>query len=234
MKEAVQHEYIVPEKRIVLYEYSELSESAKDKVKQDYLRVELEGGFRANELTDLFKHSFLEYFFPNSDLDVDWDLSYRQGDIVSIYGNIQWTDMVNYVKNYNLDEHKGRPLYHHWTFTEDEDDLLNDYTTYLPIEITRNSHYGSIYDGYFYGDWVFELEDNNIALSDYKLIHRLDTVVCSALASLTSEMKNFGYEFLYEVSDEEMQDMSDCNDWLYTEDGCRFDDWYDELLEKAV
>lgn len=234
MKEAVQHEYVVPEKRIVLYEYSELSEQAKDKAKQNYLNVELDSGFRASELTDLFKHSFLEYFFPNSSLDVDWDLSYRQGDIVSVHGNIQWVDMINYIKNYNIEEHKGRPLRFHWTFTEEEDKLLNIYTSYLPIEIVRNNRNGSIYDGYFYLDWAFALHDNDFTLADNKLIQRLDSVVCSALMQLTLEMRDFGYEFLYEVSDYEISDMSEINEWLYLEDGTLFDDWYDELLEKAV
>ena len=65
-----------------VYTYDELSAEAKNKVK-DWI---LSDDFRNYELYDILKEDLKALF--NADLDVEYSLSYCQGDGLNIYGEI--------------------------------------------------------------------------------------------------------------------------------------------------
>ena len=76
------------------YTYPELSEEAKEKAKEWYLNDES----LSWELTDSYE-SDLSCIFPNSDLKVQWSLSYCQGDGVNIYGSVNMEDIFALPQN---------------------------------------------------------------------------------------------------------------------------------------
>ena len=59
-----------------VYSYSELSDEAKEKAKEDYLNDYC----RSEALTDIYMED-LKNIFPNSDLKIQWSLNGCQGDV---------------------------------------------------------------------------------------------------------------------------------------------------------
>lgn len=75
-------------KEIKAYTFPELTGEAKEKAKEWYLNDEM----LSWELTNNYE-SDLSCIFPNSDLKVQWSLSYCQGDGVNIYGSVNMEDI---------------------------------------------------------------------------------------------------------------------------------------------
>ena len=77
-----------------IYTFNELSEKAKEKVRQDYLsdefRTEIFSEDCMNRITELF---------PNSNLKIQFSLNGCQGDGFNIYGEISLTDLLENLKN---------------------------------------------------------------------------------------------------------------------------------------
>lgn len=73
-----------------VYSYSELSDEAKEKAKEDYLNDYC----RSEALTNIYMED-LKNIFPNSDLKIQWSLNGCQGDGVNIYGNLNINDIFN-------------------------------------------------------------------------------------------------------------------------------------------
>ena len=73
-----------------VYSYSELSNEAKEKAKEDYLNDYC----RSEALTEIYMED-LKNIFPNSDLKIQWSLNGCQGDGVNIYGNLNINDIFN-------------------------------------------------------------------------------------------------------------------------------------------
>ena len=82
-------------KKFNVYQYSELSDEAKAKVRSWYV----DDPVRSEELTFLINQD-LKNLFPNSKLKVEWSLSYCQGDGVNVYGDLCFMDLVNMVQNH--------------------------------------------------------------------------------------------------------------------------------------
>ncbi len=80
-------------KEIKVFTFPELNGEAKEKAKEWYLNDET----LSWELTDSYE-SDLSCIFPNSDLKVQWSLSYCQGDGVNIYGSVNMEDIFPFLK----------------------------------------------------------------------------------------------------------------------------------------
>lgn len=83
MPKTVTREYTV-------YEYKELNAEAKEAVKEWYLNGQSELSFIFTE--DCLNH--LKGLFPNSELEVEYSLSYCQGDGFNIYGKIYLDEVL--------------------------------------------------------------------------------------------------------------------------------------------
>lgn len=81
-------------KEIKAYTFPELTGEAKEKAKEWYLNDET----LSWELTNNYE-SDLSCIFPNSDLKVQWSLSYCQGDGVNIYGSVNMEDIFSLPQN---------------------------------------------------------------------------------------------------------------------------------------
>lgn len=211
-------------KTIRLYEYKELSDTAKEKVKQWYL----DDSSRSEQLTDDFKESYLKYFFPSSDLNVEWSLNSCQGDGVNICGTLYLMDVLDYIEKWNPDEHS---LYagavdpsERLTFKEIK--RLRFYIGYVhnsvtSVELPKNFRYTYCRadQAEFAADLIDQLEYWNLRDIDSRLIERFEGICISIIQNLCGEMEDYGYRFLYEVDDEEIQEVCEANEWYFTENG---------------
>lgn len=109
-----------------IYTFSELSESAKNKVRESY--SESLEPFMFTEYCECYLDSLL----PNSDLKVEYDLSYSQGDYFTILGEADLSDVLAKISdNYTDKELK----YLRWFIKE----------WIGSVEISRGCYYGSDY-----------------------------------------------------------------------------------------
>lgn len=206
-------------KTIILYDYNELSDEAKENVKQWYL----DDPFRSDMLTEDFEESFLKYFFPRSNLKVQWSLNSCQGDGVNIYGTLNLNDVLNYIEKWNPDEHSickyafdPREL-----FTEKEQKRLAFYReeSGRDAELPHNWRYTYCIANQvdFAEDMIDDLDGFRDVDAD--LIRQFEMAVVKIVDSLCDEMEDYGYKYLYEVDEEEIAEVCEANDWTFTADG---------------
>lgn len=203
-----------------VYTYDKLSEEAQENVKQWYLddpdRVE----FFYDDIVER-----LAYDYPNSELDVEFDLSYTQGDGLNIYGKFYMGDFLPYFK-----------------VSEDKKSLMKSYIDEISgyedawVKLSENRRYA--YSMKFVDkedtDWLTDelvnyLNDSGrFEIVDDGLIRDFYTQLFEYLGNLDKELERDGYEYLYEVSDEDMSDICDANGWLFDEDGTMVDSYIGE------
>lgn len=184
-----------------VYRYNELDADAKDYAKQQYLELP----FRAQEFSALVEID-LEVDYPNSDLKFQYSLSSCQGDGFNVYGLLNLKDVLKYEES---------------AFSDREIKTLEEYFEYEEFaELKQNCHYSySLADQNDYvGKLWNQLTWNDVDV-DEVLLSKLDQVACSHVEDLCRRYEERGYEFLYEISDEDMAFMSEENDYEYLEDG---------------
>ena len=211
-------------KVVPLYSYSELSDEAKEQVKQWYIDDPL----RSEDLTDQFKESFVRYFFPNSSLNVEWSLNSCQGDGVNICGELRLFDVLDYIERWNPDEHgEGYTYCPLGEFTPKEISRLRHYIGYdhqnvHAVSLPSNRHYSYCVAGLmdeFVEDMIDDLKYWGWRDIDKELVNRFQHVVIKIISGLCKEMERYGYSFLYDVSNEEVAVACESNEWTFTADG---------------
>lgn len=68
----------------MVYNFNELSDKAKEKVKEWYLNGQDAEFFYEDSM------AYINELFPNSELDIQFSLGYCQGDGFNIYGEISF------------------------------------------------------------------------------------------------------------------------------------------------
>lgn len=201
-----------------LYTYDELSEEAKEKAKQDYLQFH--GEADGDVFYDMIMDNLSEQF-PNSDLDVQYSLSYRQGDGLNIYGKVSMNDFMPY---FNATDNSKSEMLRYI-------DYLNDYYGTAYVKLSENQQrYEYSYKfidiknaQYAVDDIISDLQKyedfEDIANINEDTIKDFVAQVYEYFQELDRTWENTGYEFFYEISDEEMQEISDANEYEYYEDG---------------
>lgn len=202
------------------YTYNELSEEAKENAKEQYLY----DSDRSYVFYEDIKN-YLDEEFPNSELDVQFSLSSRQGDGLNIYGSVAIEDALKISTSSNDIKEKI-----------EEFALING----LYIELTENSRYTysckfmdiediNKYSDVFenWSDWLFDpyLFDDEDEYDTWfenfwnKYAKPFILNVYNQFEELDGKFEKDGYDYLYEISDEEMSDLSDINMWEFDEDG---------------
>lgn len=118
-----------------IYNFSELSEDAKDKAKQWYL----DDDFRPSEFTEIYEQD-LRNIFPDSELKLQYSLNYCQGDGLNIYGELNVSNVLNLPKSHFCgDEFNDLIEY----FTEKELRTISRYSSECgtDIKLPMNNHY---------------------------------------------------------------------------------------------
>ena len=194
-------------KEIKVFTFPELNGEAKEKAKEWYLNDET----LSWELTDSYE-SDLSCIFPNSDLKVQWSLSYCQGDGVNIYGSVNMEDIFSLPQN--------APAYN-WIdgyLTEKEIRTLrfymSEYKNEVKIPVNRRYSYCMADSIDLAEDFRYELENMGIRDIRVSVLEKAERLVKQVFSQLCMEYEKQGYAELYEISDEDQ-----CIDLSRDDDG---------------
>lgn len=199
-----------------IYKYEELSDNAKQKVKDSCLALR----------SDVFHEDVINNLgslFGYNKLKVQYSLSYCQGDGLNIYGEVSAEDIFDCLAKSDM-YHTSLEKYADF-MTDAEKDTILYYAYYCgSIELPYNRHYC-----YYLADRISFADDwfGSLAYEDYEniqieTIRKFEELVQDIFYTLCKDYENSGYEYLYEVGDEDMQDMCDANGWEFYEDGTLF------------
>jgi hypothetical protein len=184
-------------KEISAYKYNELSETAKETVKQWHLTDESRTMFFSEDVISTLNENFGLF-----NLKTYYSLSSCQGDGLCLYGKITHSELFRNEKFKKIA-------------------LKNIH--YKQIEMIFNELEGIdfIHNGrYYYANSV------NIESHDYDPTEKqtavIDNIINNVKAwyfSFCKEWEERGYDHFYEISDNEMDDFCAANDYLFTGDG---------------
>lgn len=188
-----------------VYKYQELSENAKEKVRQWYL-----DGMEGSEFTDIVEE-ILFRIFPNSNLTVQYSLGYCQGDGLNIYGELNLLDMLEQTKHGFTDKEYKRLRYYFTTFGD-------------IVRLEANTHYCyCIADRYAYTDCTLnEMERRGIRDIDTNLLNKFDAHAARTFTELCSQYETVGYKYFYEVDEDVLIECCEANNWRFLKDGRLF------------
>lgn len=193
-----------------VFTYDELSDEAKEKVKDEFLRV------RQEYESDVFSDScgtMLKELFPNSDLKIEYSLSYSQGDGFNTYGSLDVNDLINVdLSAYPFKDSK------YITPLSDKTAIKSacEKAEISDIEVPKNGRYG-----YSMADRIELVPSYEVELSDedVALLNELEKFAQDVMGVFNSQCETDGYDWFYEATDEEVKDWADANDYEFTEDG---------------
>ena len=195
-------------KTIKLYRYAELSDDARERVKQWYL-----DGQDADIFSDECK-DWLRYKYGLLDMDVQFSLAFCQGDGLNVYGDVAFWELEKILatSGFTQKELKRLELYYE--------------QVYDSIHIPENPHYCYDYSSRidFSNNWIAELENDGIRDIDEQLIYRFESYLKQVFHEINSELEQRGYEFFYEISEPDLSDVCDANEWHFTADGTYYFD----------
>ena len=202
-----------------VYNFSELSEKAKDKVKQWYL----DDDFRPYEFENIYTED-LKYLFNNSDLKLQFSLSYCQGDGLNIYGKLDLMDVFTAIRD---TEHSG-DLFEQYKdlFSEHEQKTIEAYMEVCgrEVELPYNRHYCYCIDDRvdFADDWIESLEYCRYKNIQIDTIRKMEKLVGRMFENLSATYEKYGYDYFYNADDEVVNEECEANGWRFLEDGTFF------------
>lgn len=205
-------------KEYKVYDFSELSKEAKEAVKQWYLNDD----YRPLEFTEIYEQD-LQNIFPDSELKLQYSLNYCQGDGLNIYGNLDVNNILNFpVSGFCGNEFEDLIGY----FTDKEVRTIIQYSNECGAEIClpMNNHYD-----YCCVDRIDLAEEweSNLWYANYKntnkeLLKKFEKYIITIIERLCADYEKYGYEFFYEIEDEELCDVCEANEWRFLQDGTYF------------
>lgn len=197
--------------RIVkVYDFNELSDKAKENARMKYREH-----FRETEMFSDMCNDKIKQDFPHSDLKVEYSLSYCQGDGLNIYGTFAVSDIIHFIKEKHEDYSE--------LFNKQEKRFI-DYLEKQNIEITSrgNNHYSYYTDKAEDVKYYIELEMEGNYYRDipYNTIQCIANMFNDCFRKYCKEMEDDGYNYFYEVEDEEILEMWEMNEYLgWSENG---------------
>ena len=208
-----------------VYKYNELSAEAKEKVKQWYLE-----GQEPFIFTEMCEDDLYNLFGKNDlngigicDLKVQYSLSNCQGDGLNIYGKINPRNILECLENHNgcsqLEEFEN-----YLTDKEKATILLYaDYCDDISIPYNTRYCYSLANDISFAEDWLFDIEDyEELEKIDFDVINKFEKLVANIFLKLCQDYEKQGYKYFYEISEEDLEEICDCNMYEFLEDGTVF------------
>ena len=202
-----------------VYNFSELSEGAKEKVKQWYL----DDDFRPCEFENIYTED-LRYLFNNSDLKLQFSLSYCQGDGLNIYGKLDLMDVFTAIRD---TEHSG-DLFEQYKdlFSEHEQRTIEAYMEVCgrEVDLPYNRHYCYCIDDRvdFADDWIESLEYCRYKNIQIDTIRKMEKLVGRMFENLSATYEKYGYDYFYNADDEVVNETCEANGWRFLEDGTFF------------
>lgn len=200
-----------------LYKFEELSTEAKEKVKQWYLEDEWMG----QNFTDMIMED-LNNLFPNSKLEVQYDLGYCQGDGLNIYGSLNPLDVIEAIDSGRWGDKEVQEYKN--CFTDKQKRTLKFYIEESgDFKLSQNHHYCYCIvnqDLSFFSETVQdELEYRGNKNINVPLLQKVQELLIKALVFYCSKWERIGYEYFYEIDEETLKELCESNDYEFTEDG---------------
>ena len=202
-----------------VYNFSELSEEAKDKVKQWYL----DDDFRSYDFENIYTED-LRYLFNNSELKLQFSLSYCQGDGLNIYGKLDLMDVFTAIRD---TKHSG-DLFKQYKdlFSKHEQKTIEAYMEVCgrEVELPYNRHYCYCIDDRvdFADDWIESLEYCRYKNIQIDTIIKMEKLVGRMFENLSATYEKYGYDYFYNADDEVVNETCEANGWRFLEDGTFF------------
>lgn len=148
----------------------------------------------------------LSELFPNSDLEVQYSLNYCQGDGFNIYGEIRLDELLEKIaENFTEKEMK----FFKWAFSEYD-------TSY---KMASNNHYCICSRNDFMENIFYEMDNWYFRNIPEKTMEKFNKLAGEYLDKLCKEFENNGYDWFYEISEEDLQEYCEANDYEFLEDG---------------
>ena len=195
-------------KEYTVYNYCELSEDAKDRVKREYLEFD-----RTPEDFEYILKEELDTRFERSPLSVNFDFSGCQGSGLNIEGNLEFSDILQIEEICNkFTEKENRALYFYF-----EGCQIEPYELYEPMRYSYSCKY--VDRLYLASHIIDELEEDNVSNINTDLVERVSDAILDYMEKLEEFFYDWGMEYFYEISDEEMEEISNENGWEYLENG---------------
>lgn len=197
-------------KEITAYRYSELEEYARKQAKENYLsKAHLPDFFSADVTAEL------SWQFGLSNLKPLYSLFCCQGDGLCLYGRIERSELFD---NDKFREIAFKGIHHR--------QRQSVYDELLQIDFTQHSH-----SRYNYAETVFiDCDTNNATGKQEAIIEKIIENVKTWYLSFCKEWETRGYDYFYEISDSDMQEICEEEKYLFTKNGYLIDqDEYTEL-----
>ena len=199
-----------------IYKYNELSEEAKEAVKEWYLENQEPYFF-----TEMCKED-LYCLFGKNNLDVQYSLASCQGDGLNIYGKINAKDIINCLNNHN-----GGAEFKEFedVLTEDEKKIILAYAEDCgEVKLPMNNRYCYSLADYIdiVEDWTWELENADYTDINEEALNKFEKLVREMFGKLCRTYEKWGYDYFYEVSEEDLEEACEANEWEFLENGMIF------------
>ena len=195
-----------------VFTYDELSDQAKETAREKVRDRILQ--WRGDD-SDVFTDSCvttLNELFPNSDLNVQYSLSYCQGDGLNTSGKLKVDDLLNVdLTAYPLNGSGIKPL-------EDKEAIKAacEKADVTSLDLPENRRYG-----YSMADRIEVVPDYDVELTDGEtaLLNELEKFAQDVMGRINNQLEDDGYNWFYEVTDEDIQEEISSQELEFTEDG---------------
>lgn len=205
-------------KEINVYNFNELSEESKQKVKEEIAEILVQNKF--DFLQEDLKE-FLEFNYKLNDFIINYSFTYSQGDGCCFY-NKEKSSLLSYtiIKNRDIQNANAFEKYIIENERNINYDLLLDYLNsgyklYIEKSDYRYSHCNTCdinYEYYYDDNYNYEAEMENFIEDLCNLLKN------EVYDSICDEMEKLGYSY-YEVSEEELEYFIDSMEYEFLEDG---------------
>ena len=197
-----------------VYKYNELSEDAKEKVRQWYLEGREPFIFTEDCEMDL------ENLFGKNDLKVQYSLGYCQGDGFNIYGKIDAEAILKCLENHNGGSQLEK--FENVLTDKEKKTILNYANECGEIELPCNNRYCYSLASHIdiADEWEYQLEN----YSEYKninkeVLEKFENLVQGIFEELCDSYEKQGYEYFYEISEEDLEEICEANEYEFLENG---------------
>lgn len=191
---------------LTLYTYDELSSEVKEKARENIIEQ-----YRDNDGFDEIIKEQLAMLFPDSDLKFQYSLSYCQGDGVNIYGKLSIHDLLNYLKETSgLRNNEQRLM-----------ELTSKYDEYIVLPCNLHYSYCCV-DKYsiieYLDSYIKEYAEDDFQMAQQEL-KILEEKVFSAFKGICYDLEKIGYEWFYEISDDEVNEIAEAYNIEFLQNG---------------
>ena len=200
-----------------VYTYLELSKEAKEKVNQWYL----DDPMRNETFSEIYIED-LRNLFPESDLKMQYSLSYCQGDGLNIYGELDLMDIFKAIRDKS---YCGETFADFWdAMSEHEQKTIEAYMEVCGRSVAlpyNDGHYNYCVSNKtdFAEEWVEELEYQQYKKIKVDIIRKMEKLVADMFVMLSKQYEEYGYKYFYEADEEEITETCEANGWEFLEDG---------------